>query len=166
MEGKNVDRAPLTPDVERDLDRGLPIRRDQALDHGLDQRNVSCVEETVQSLATPRQAKIEPGLQGGRNPIQGRDAKPIALTTFRAADLAPTDPDPNREVILTQSLPLSQRAHLPANADDVHPSRMGDFGYLPLTSRSRPAHVASSGRRTGPRPEVGEPDPWPEVSGR
>jgi len=94
MKCEHIDGATFTPDVERELDRTLPAGEPKPLHHRLDESGMPGVEQPIERLSIPGQPNLEARPERGRNPVQGRESKPVGLTAFRAADLRPTHSDP------------------------------------------------------------------------
>ena len=84
MKGEYVDRAPFTPDGERNLDRYIPAGFPQRGHHQLDQARVGLVEQSIELLAVP------PETQVNRCPeCRGRT---LELTELDVLDPATIDP--------------------------------------------------------------------------
>src|SRR5437879_4766952 len=137
MEGEHVDRAPLAAHVERHLDRALPARGAEPFHDSIDERSVTRVEQSIERLAVPAQARLEPSSEAARDPGQRREPKGIDLAAFGSAHLGTTRPSPLRHVVLRETLALPQGPELPAEPDHVHPRRMDASAQRPLTAMVR-----------------------------
>ncbi|HEY8799951.1 MAG TPA: hypothetical protein VIM20_05080 [Candidatus Limnocylindrales bacterium] len=45
------------------------------------------VEESIKGLAVPRKADLQPGAEGSRDPVEGRQSHPVCFAALRASDL-------------------------------------------------------------------------------
>lgn len=80
MEGQDVDRPTLAPDIEGHLDSDEPVQGAKGPSDLLDKGRVIDVEETVKALAVPAQGQFEPGGQSPGNRVQGSDSQLIGLS--------------------------------------------------------------------------------------
>jgi len=124
MEGKHVHRAAFAADVERHLDGALPARGAEPLHDLLDERGVTCVEQSIQCFAIPGQAHLEPSSETTRDPLQGRQSKRVDLAALGSPDLGPTRMSPLRQVVLGEVLALPQSPELSAEPNHLHSSSM------------------------------------------
>jgi hypothetical protein len=83
MERQHVDRAPLTPDRELDLDLHRPAESRESPDQCVDQRRVRFVEQAIELLAAPSEAQVQVGAE--------RTGRPNERANGHAVDLAPID---------------------------------------------------------------------------
>ena len=103
VESEDVDRAPLAPDVERDLHRALPAGGGQKVHGGIDEACVRRVEEPIESFAVPGQPDLESAAEHRCDPIEVTQPQPVGLTSFGPTDLRPADPRSLRDVVLSQT---------------------------------------------------------------
>lgn len=80
--GKHVDRASFALYVERDLGRDRPAEAAQQSDDVLDEGSVPLIHESVEALAVPQQAKVDPGTERAGHALQRAEGDPVRLATL------------------------------------------------------------------------------------
>ena len=124
MTGENVDRTAFAGDRERDLDGDIPTVRGEELDDLLDQAGMGRVEQSIERLAVPAKSDIEPGLEGGGDPNEGRDRDVARSTAFKVRDYGARGRREHGEIDLAPAAPNPECAKRETEADPIHDGRM------------------------------------------
>jgi hypothetical protein len=156
MEGEDIDRAALSPDVERDLCRRDPICRSQEFEHPFDEVGVTRVEQPIESFALPQESNIDARSKRRCDTHEDVDGDPVGLPALDPPDSRTRDPGPSREVELSPVAPAAKRSDPKPEPDDVHRQSMATMGSPTLTTgfRRRAARFVTNAHHTGARQPV------------
>jgi hypothetical protein len=125
MKREDVDGSALTPDVERDLGRYLPLVRRQDLHDTIDQACVTGIEQSVQAFALPQEANIDPRAERSRDSDERVDRDSIRMPALDAPDDSSRNMRLSGEPSLCPATTLPKRSHPEPEPDHIHP-RDGD----------------------------------------
>src|SRR5256885_17194025 len=102
MQGENIDGAPLAADRERDLNPDSETMGAKPLNHDFDDRRMRLIQQPIEALAMPPDAKLNLRVNGRADGMQRAERDPADAPQLDPADRVLRDMRPDGEIGLAK----------------------------------------------------------------